>query len=241
MLRTYREQAFYHKGVSVSSKPKAASKSEVIAVDGIFGPPPLLPGEDSAAYDILLARVSADVKPKDIIEKIWVRDIVDRTWDVFRLRKVKGGLASQNICEALEDGLKRCGVEESPGYPSSTEGLNIKEFDNSLCYTLPYQWVKQKPDVVAWINELEANKDISMNEVMASAFVRNLDRIERVDKLLAAAESRRNAVLREIERRREIAFARSLREAVQQAEDAEFTIVEPNSNVRTSKSGKKAA
>jgi len=212
-----------------------------MAVDSIFGPPPLLPGEDAAAYEALLARVSADVKPQDIIEKIWVRDIVDITWEVFRLRKIRGGLAAQKISEVLQNRLERCGVEESPGYPSSTEGLNIEEYDKSLCYTLPYQWIKQEPDVVAWINELEANKEISMNEVMASAFVRNLDRIERVDKLLAVAESRRNAVLREIERRREIAFARSLRDAVQEAEDAEFTVVEPESNVRTSKPGKKAA
>jgi hypothetical protein len=125
------------------------------------------------------------------------------------------------------DGL----VEDSPGYPSSTEGLNIQEFNNSLCYTLPYQWAKKEPDVVAWMSELEANKDISMNEILASAFVRNLDRI---------AESRRNAV-REIERRREIAFSRSLRGAVQQAEDAEFTIVEPASNRPISKAGEKAA
>jgi hypothetical protein len=135
------------------------------------------------------------------------------------------------------DGL----VEDSPGYPSSTEGLNIQEFNNSLCYTLPYQWAKKEPDVVAWMSELEANKDISMNEILASAFVRNLDRIERVDRLLAVAESRRNAVFREIERRREIAFSRSLRGAVQQAEDAEFTIVEPASNRPISKAGEKAA
>jgi hypothetical protein len=44
-----------------------------------------------------------------------------------------------------------------------------------------------------------------------------------------------------IERRREIAFARSLREAMQRAEDAEFTIVEPELDAPTSKAGKKAA
>jgi hypothetical protein len=42
-----------------------------------FGPPPLIEGEDSAAYDELLARVSTAVKPADILEDIWVRDFVD--------------------------------------------------------------------------------------------------------------------------------------------------------------------
>jgi hypothetical protein len=209
-------------------------------VDSIFGPPPILPGEDASAYGTLLARVSADVRPKDIIEKFWVRDIVDLTWDVFRLRKIKAGLAAQHFLDVLSNRLDGL-VEDSPGYPSSTEGLNIQEINNSLCYTLPYQWVKKEPDVVAWVSELEANKDISMNEVLASAFVRNLDRIERVDRLLTVAESRRNVAFREIERRREIAFSRSLRGAVQQAEDAEFTIVEPASNRPISKAGEKAA
>ena len=55
----------------------------------IFGPPPLLEGEDSKAYDTLLARVSGAVKPKDIIEEIWVRDIVNLTWEILRLRRLK--------------------------------------------------------------------------------------------------------------------------------------------------------
>ena len=208
--------------------------------DSIFGPPPILPGEDASAYEALLTRVSADVKPKDTIEKFWVRDIVDLTWDVFRLRKIKAGLASQHFLDVLSNRLHGL-VYDCPGYPSSTEGLNIQEFEKSLCYTLPYQWLNKEPDVVAWMSELETDKNISMNEVTASAFVRNLDRIERVDRLLAAAESRRNAAFREIERRREIVFARSLRGAVQQAEDAEFTIVEPASNQPIAKADEKAA
>src|ERR1700680_24366 len=52
-----------------------------------FGPPPLIEGEDAAAYDELLTRVSAAVKPADILEDIWVRDIVDLVWHAFRLRR----------------------------------------------------------------------------------------------------------------------------------------------------------
>src|SRR5947207_9983256 len=40
-----------------------------------FGPAPLFDGEDSAGYDELLARVSGAIKPADIIEEIWIRDI----------------------------------------------------------------------------------------------------------------------------------------------------------------------
>jgi hypothetical protein len=43
----------------------------------LFGPAPLFEGEDTAAYDELLVRISETVKPADIVEEIWVRDIVD--------------------------------------------------------------------------------------------------------------------------------------------------------------------
>ena len=53
-----------------------------------LGPPPLLEGEDAAAYDELLGRISGAVKPSDIFEEIWVQDIVDLVWEVVRLRRL---------------------------------------------------------------------------------------------------------------------------------------------------------
>jgi hypothetical protein len=61
-----------------------------------FGPPPLLDGEDPAAYDDLLSRVSGAVKPADIIEEMWVGDVVNLTWEVQRLRQLKAKLLNVN-------------------------------------------------------------------------------------------------------------------------------------------------
>ena len=47
----------------------------------LFGRPPLLTGEDSAAYNDLLARVTGHLKPTDIFEEIWAREIVDLIWE----------------------------------------------------------------------------------------------------------------------------------------------------------------
>jgi hypothetical protein len=51
----------------------------------LFGPPPLLEGEETAAYDELLVRISGAVNPADIFEEIWVRDLVDLVWEALRL------------------------------------------------------------------------------------------------------------------------------------------------------------
>ncbi len=61
-----------------------------------FGPPALIDGEDPAAYDELLARVSGAVKPSDILEEIWVRDVVDLVWGALRLRRLKADLIAAN-------------------------------------------------------------------------------------------------------------------------------------------------
>ena len=59
-------------------------------------------GQDLAAYDELLARVSGAVKPSDVLEEIWVRDVVDLVWEALRLRRLKADLIAANAHEGLE-------------------------------------------------------------------------------------------------------------------------------------------
>ncbi len=67
----------------------------------IFGPPPLLDGESQEVYDALLARVTGTVNPKDIIEEIWVHDVVDLVWEILRLRRLKVALLSSSVGRGL--------------------------------------------------------------------------------------------------------------------------------------------
>ena len=41
----------------------------------LFGPPPLLDGEDTELYDQLMRKIFTAVTPADIFEEIWVRDV----------------------------------------------------------------------------------------------------------------------------------------------------------------------
>ena len=60
---------------------------------------------------------------------------------------------------------------------------------------------------------------------MADALAEKLDDIERIDRLISIAESRRNASLHEIERRRAV-LGETLRRSVQEIEDGEFEVIE---------------
>jgi hypothetical protein len=64
-----------------------------------------------------------------------------------------------------------------------------------------------------------------MDSFMADALTEKLDYIERIDLLTTIAESRRNASLNEIDRRR-VLLGERLRQSVQEIEDAGFKVIE---------------
>src|SRR5262245_11699940 len=84
---------------------KSKNKTKIAAVAGqvrrlaVFGPPLLLEGEDAAAYDELLGRVYAAVKPVDVIDEMLIADILALEWELLRWRRLKWTLM-------LEPGLK---------------------------------------------------------------------------------------------------------------------------------------
>jgi hypothetical protein len=53
----------------------------------LLGPRPLIDGEDGTTYDVILKRISADVAPADFVEEIWLRDVVDLTWERVALSR----------------------------------------------------------------------------------------------------------------------------------------------------------
>ena len=54
----------------------------------LFGPPPILEGEEADAYNEILDRVFDAIAPTDFLEEIWVRDLVDVTWTMIRWRRL---------------------------------------------------------------------------------------------------------------------------------------------------------
>jgi hypothetical protein len=92
---------------------KSESKTEIAAarVPGqaqrlsLFGPPLLLEGEDAAAYDELLGRICAAVRPADVIDEMFIADIGCLEWEVLRWRRLKRTLMQETVLKALENFL----------------------------------------------------------------------------------------------------------------------------------------
>ena len=71
------------------------------SLDEFLGPLPLLEGEDRAEYQGLLDEVRRQVAPADSIEQIYIRDIVDLTWELMRARRIKVGLLHKGQVRAM--------------------------------------------------------------------------------------------------------------------------------------------
>jgi hypothetical protein len=89
---------------------------------------------------------------------------------------------------------------------------------------LAQDYLQRKPGAIKLIDKLLANASSSIDALMARTLTQDLDNVERIDRLTTIAETRRNAMLREIDRRRAV-LAEALRRQVQEVE-GEFEVIE---------------
>jgi hypothetical protein len=188
-----------------SLAPDSATRPPALRESGLepvpFGPAPLIEGEDAGAYDELLVRVSTAVRPADIFEEIWVRDIVDLVWEAFRLRRLKACVMTAGARKALAHGLAPVvGFAQADG--------------------LARGWAARQPGAIGAVEEHLAAAGTGLEGIAAQGLCLQLGNIERIERMIMAAEARRNAALREIGRHRST-LGRQLRQAVLEAEAEE--------------------
>jgi hypothetical protein len=169
----------------------------------ILGPPALLESEDAGAYDAMHDQVREAVAPTDVIEEIWVRDIVDLVWETLRLRRLRAKLIDAARGRALWKLLEDLGV----GYTDRND--------------LVGKWVNRQVGARKEVDKLLKKAGFDADTIVARTLAARIDDVEPIDRMIMQGETRRNAVLREIDRRRE-AVARRLKDAVAEIEDAEF-------------------
>jgi hypothetical protein len=163
----------------------------------LFAQRPLIAGESEDEYDELLSRVTSAVAPADVIEAMWVKDIVDLMWESQRLRRLKASLLMVARKKAI-DHLSELAEGRMGGMPTG--------FFSGFGSGEPKKFVQSMEEA-----ERKLMKNgLDMNSIMAQALSDRLGDVERIDRMIASADARRNKVLAEIDRRRE-ALARRLR------------------------------
>jgi hypothetical protein len=153
-------------------------------IRSVLGKPLLLEGEDPEAYDRLFLAIDQSVQPADALEEIWVRDLVDATWEVERLRGAKSSLLRANAYKGLEELLKPL-VEAGPE-------------------TMAKLYAKREKNAVKEVKLLLAEAGLDERAIIAQTLAVKIREVEAIDFLITRAEARRIAVTREIERHREV-------------------------------------
>ena len=88
------------------------------------------------------------------------------------------------------------------------------------------EYAQRKPGAIKLVKDVLARAGMGIDRLMSDALADKLDDIERINRLSAAAESRRNATLNELDRRR-ATLGEASRRSVQEIEDAQFEVIEP--------------
>ncbi len=187
---------------SIATKKPSCGATAHRSIADLLGPPPVILGEDASKFEELHARITAAVKPREAIEEIWVRDIVDLTWEVLRLRRLKASL----LLTCAHAGLVRV----------------LKPLvESTQAEQLAAAWAKRDAAAVAKVKSLLAASELTVDAIMAETLTLKLEQTERFEAMIAAAETRLAAALREVDRHRD-ALAGAVRAAVENIEDAEF-------------------
>jgi len=262
-------------GLTKANSKTKSNISPLAKVQGLmlFGSAPLLlPGEDADAYHELLSRVRTAINPVDIIDEMFIADVVSLEWEVLRWRRLKSSLMrtrglealqqflrahldyydhyqkhfEQDLAEILQDNLAegqtevdaqalahKCARDEPDADDKVNQilaniNLNMDEILDGArarkAEELTHDHAQGKPDAIKLIDKLLTEAGLNIDALMVRALPGELDKIERIDRLITIAETRRNAMLREIDRRRAV-LSEALRRQVQEVE-GEFEVVE---------------
>ncbi|MFQ6019024.1 MAG: hypothetical protein ACE5KF_12625, partial [Kiloniellaceae bacterium] len=188
-------------------QPSSSTGPPLAVVGGVGGPVarileqrPLITGEDPADYDCLLARLGAAVAPEDAIEWLWLKDVVDLAWEVQRWRRLRAALLMTARTEAMARVLLPL-----MGYEAAGETA--------------WDWARGNTQAARRAETSLADHGLGVDAVMAAAFSQCLGDLESIERMIAAAELRRDRILNQIEKRRQALAWRRREAAVIDIED----------------------
>jgi len=161
-------------------------------------PRSMLRWEEQGDFDELLARISATLRPADMMEEMWTREVADLVWQIFRLRRMKDTLLDEASYRGLAEVL-RPRMSSVP----RLEGVEPdKDWASRCLSTLVQRWAANPHAVAGTVQAALAKAGLRLDAVEAKTFELLIDQMERFDRMTMMIERRRNAIVREIGRYR---------------------------------------
>ncbi len=154
----------------------------------------MLIGDDDALFERLEAEIVAEINPQDILENLWCRDVVERSFDILRLRRWKSQFVELREVIAVSVLLKQ-----------SSDRIHYPERIESLVNG----WGAGSEDAIDRVYEVLKHTDREHSHIEAQAVGSNLEALGAIENLLLSNEIRRDSIIREIERYRDVKAKRS--------------------------------
>lgn len=166
-----------------TKKPRGKPSSDLAT---LLGEPALLMGERKQDYLALQKKIEAVIVPRDYIEIIFVRDLTDLTWKILRLRRLEPaiihsahGVAIYNLMEAITG-------------------------DDQEALSASRAWESGNKETREAMPGYLQERGYSADDLNARAIALMSPILEMLERIGANSEIRRNEILRQIERRREM-------------------------------------
>ena len=146
---------------------------------------PLLLTESKDEFDLIRDNLNDQIKPRGIIEQMYVEDIAYLVWEILRLRRSKAAIINLAFRDALTEVVTQL-LRQPRGAELSAERSMQR---NWRANGSPTQMSKSRS------SELLREFDLDETAIEAEAFRKSADDLERIDRLMASAEARRDKAL----------------------------------------------
>jgi septal ring factor EnvC (AmiA/AmiB activator) len=145
---------------------------------------PLLITESADEFDALRDAFEREIKPRGIIEQMYVHDISAIVWEILRLRRCKVMIINTAFRSALERLLMQ--LLTGPG-----------QYEHEVqdeAETLAHAWFTEQ-EAKKKVSDVLGRFDLDESAIEAEAIRRSSADLELLDRMLASLETRRNKAL----------------------------------------------
>jgi hypothetical protein len=181
----------------------------------LLGRPPVLSSENAKAYDEIWARLMECLGPRDFMEQLLIKQLIDETWEAMRYARHKSLAIERKARQLREYQAKRAKIQAqtkrvgSEPYPATELG-RMHELKDTIENT---------------VNDVDAILERPMAELdHAHALEKSIEYYLQLDQLFNTAVARRDDALEQLERYRR-GSGKRLRKASDEIIDAEFNDV----------------
>ncbi len=166
----------------------------------LFSKTPLLVTESEQDFSDLSAALMQEIKPRGIVQQLYLTDFVTRVWEISQFQRCKVAIVKTAFRDALSEIVYRLAGEPEMGTPK-------REWVDAVTN----DWFS-KPEARKEVLQLLGQFHLDEAAIEAEAIRISFSEVEMLDRMITLLESRRNKALRSIAEYSD-GFAKSVREA----------------------------